>query len=99
MSRAQSYLIAYDIANPRRLLRVGRAMTKHAIRVQYSVFLGEFTRLQLLAVVDELHALIDRRVDDVRIYALPREPTFIWIGQSLWPSGVRLAGTGLPIAR
>ena len=35
------YLIGYDIANPKRLCRIHRAMKTHATPIQYSIFLLE----------------------------------------------------------
>ena len=34
----RNWLVAYDIASPRRLARVHRYLKRHAIPVQYSVF-------------------------------------------------------------
>ncbi|MFN3630333.1 MAG: CRISPR-associated endonuclease Cas2 [Casimicrobiaceae bacterium] len=64
------WLIAYDIADPRRLSRIGRLAQKHAIRLQYSVYLhlgsdAEFDRFWSL-----LAAEIDPVVDDVRAWRL-----------------------------
>ena len=35
------YLIGYDIADPKRLQRIYRRMTKYAPPIQYSIFLFE----------------------------------------------------------
>ena len=35
------YLIGYDIADPKRLQRIHRRMTKYATPIQYSIFLFE----------------------------------------------------------
>lgn len=42
------HLIAYDIANPKRLRKVIRTMESFGVRLQYSVFLCDLTRSELI---------------------------------------------------
>ena len=82
----QRYLIAYDIACPRRLGRVHRFLVKMAIPVQYSVFLawlGPQGRRDLIAY---LTTLIHPQQDDVRIYPLPANLTITTLGIQHFPS-------------
>lgn len=95
MSR-QPYLVAYDIADPRRLQRVARCVGRRGLRIQYSVFLAQLTPRQRKKLADELRRLIDPRVDDVRLYPLPARLEPVVYGRSHWPEGVRLLGGGLP---
>lgn len=96
MSRRQAYLIAYDIANPRRLQRVCRCVSRSGYRVQYSVFLAELTPRRLRALQAELRSLINHHLDDLRIYPLPKPLQATWLGVPTWPSGVQLIGGELP---
>ena len=89
---AAAYLIAYDIADPRRLGRVRRLLTGRALWVQYSVFVGRFSLREVGALVAELRERINRREDDVRIYRLPLFCRPVAIGASLWPEGLLLGG-------
>ena len=45
------FIIAYDIAHPRRLRRVARVMEKHAIRCQKSVFIAQTDIAGVAAIV------------------------------------------------
>jgi len=87
---SRAYLIAYDIADPKRLLRVHRFLVKHAMALQYSVFAGVFTPFQLTAAVTGLRDRIDAREDDVRIYPLPRRCYALTLGEQWAPEGVFL---------
>lgn len=69
------FLIAYDITNPRRLARVARRLRKHALRVQYSVFLHEGTRATLRQILDEAAAFIDRDRDRIQGWAIDARET------------------------
>ncbi|MCS6864258.1 MAG: CRISPR-associated endonuclease Cas2 [Gemmataceae bacterium] len=62
------YLIAYDIAHPRRLRRVARRLERHALRCQKSVFWYTGTLQSLHALLDELAALIDPDADVVQAW-------------------------------
>lgn len=96
MNRRQRYLIAYDIADPRRLQRVAHTVERIGIRLQYSLFLAQLTPRQRQKLLDELRQLIDPKADDLRFYPLPARSALIWLGKGHWPEGVQLLGTALP---
>jgi CRISPR-associated protein Cas2 len=90
----RAFVIGYDIADPRRLQRVHRAMCKHASPLEYSVFLlvgSEAYRQSCLAAVADL---IDPDADDVRCYPLPARGLQTRIGRASLPEGIQW--TGLP---
>ena len=84
------YLIAYDIADPRRLCRVHRYLKAWAIPVQYSVFTAVLRQAQVEMLVAGIEEIIDAGEDDVRIYPLPRVPEATVIGQSYLPEGIHV---------
>ncbi len=85
--RAGQWLVAYDIACPRRLARVHRLMTAWGLPAQYSVFLLVATREAVGALVGELAPLVHPRQDDVRIFRL--EPGWMRsLGAPTLPRGV-----------
>lgn len=67
------YVIAYDIASPRRLRRVARVLERHAIRTQKSVFLYVGNDASLKILLDELGALINIREDTIQAWRLGAE--------------------------
>jgi CRISPR-associated protein Cas2 len=67
----KTWLLGYDIGQPRRLGRVYRRVKKKALRLQYSVYTLELGSSNLLQFLDELGELIDEQVDDIRVYHLP----------------------------
>ncbi len=95
MNRPAAWLVAYDIADPRRLRRVHRAMREHGVPLQYSVFLVEKTPAQVQHLRDELEECIHPRWDDIRIYRLPRRPSLETLGRKALPAGVDLIDSSL----
>ena len=92
----QTFVIGYDIANPRRLQRVHREMCKHATPLEYSVFLlvgDERAKDRCLAQMAEL---IHEGEDDVRCYPLPIRGFQGRVGRASLPAGIQW--TGLPAA-
>lgn len=89
-------LIAYDIANPRRLVRLHRGLKRFAFSIQYSVFHGEFSEPVLAEVVQLIERVIDPKQDDVRIYLLPREGWARALGRPGLPEGVFCTDLPLP---
>ena len=64
------YLVAYDIAHPRRLQRVARHLERRAVRCQKSVFLFEGEPRQATALLDELVPLMNVDEDCVQLWRL-----------------------------
>lgn len=89
-------LIAYDVANPRRLVRLHRALKRYAVPIQYSVFHAELSRAALAEVSALIESIIDPRQDDVRIYLLPRDGWARSLGRRSTPSGVFYTALPLP---
>ncbi|MBN2886465.1 MAG: CRISPR-associated endonuclease Cas2 [Chromatiaceae bacterium] len=73
------YLLAYDIADPRRLRRIHRAVRAEGVAVQRSVFLVHGTLNALNRLLDHLETLMDPRLDDLRAYPVD-EPAALWLG-------------------
>lgn len=65
-----AYLIAYDIANPKRLRRAGRLLGRRAIRVQKSVYRFHGDRAALRRLVEEVRAILDERHDVLAAWRL-----------------------------
>lgn len=85
------YLISYDIADPRRLQRVHHFLKRHAIPVQYSVFLTHLSERRLLSLLSELARRIDPRFDDVRAYPVSAQSEAVTLGRQYLPDGLLLA--------
>ena len=59
------YLIAYDVAEPRRLRRICSIMESYGERLQYSVFLCDLSVPERLALDDKITGVMDRAEDSV----------------------------------
>jgi CRISPR-associated protein Cas2 len=94
LNQIRNWLIAYDIANPRRLRRVHRALCEHAVPVQYSVFATRCSPARIGAVRAALAALINKREDDVRFYPVPEHANPFVYGRRALPEGLRLLAGG-----
>lgn len=79
------WLVAYDIADRRRLGRVFRLLKKHGVPVQYSLFAVPASAAQMGALVVQIAQLIDPREDDVRAYCLPASGACVTLGAALLP--------------
>ena len=60
-----SYLVCYDISDPKRLRRVASACEDFGYRRQYSVFLCRLSATDVVRLRNRLHGLIDLREDQV----------------------------------
>jgi CRISPR-associated protein Cas2 len=87
-----NWLVSYDIADPRRLMRVHRALKKEGTPMQYSVFWVQASRARMGAIMAQLATLIDERADDVRAYPIPQEAWSVSLGNSMLPAGILIGG-------
>jgi CRISPR-associated protein Cas2 len=85
---AAAWLVCYDIAEPRRLARVGRAAREFSVPLQYSVLWARLDGVGLAAAMGEIATRIDPRCDDVRLYPLPENVQITGLGRDLVPLGV-----------
>ena len=60
-----TYLVAYDIADPKRLRKVAKTCEDFGLRRQYSVFLCRVSSLSLVKFKSRLYDLIDLQEDQV----------------------------------
>ncbi len=81
VNRKRAWIVAYDIADPRRLQQVHAYMVKHAYALQYSVFLALSTERELDRLLAGLEQQISRKHDDVRAYPLPEDAEPVCLGQ------------------
>ncbi len=86
------YLLAYDIADPKRLVRVHRRVRQWGVPLQYSVFVVYTSSVGLGVLLVQLEAIIDRKRDDIRIYPLPRRLEMTHYGRQVLPEGVEIVG-------
>jgi CRISPR-associated protein Cas2 len=61
----ESWLVCYDISDPKRLRRVATACEDYGTRYQFSVFLCRLSRTQFERLRSRLYELIDGEADQV----------------------------------
>jgi CRISPR-associated protein Cas2 len=60
-----SFLVAYDIADPKRLRKVARTCEDFGLRRQYSVFFCRLSAIDLVRLRSRLYDVIDLEKDQV----------------------------------
>lgn len=91
LNEQRTWLIAYDIAQPRRLGRVHRYVKSVAMPAQYSLYVANETAQGIRRIHGEMAQLINHREDDVRIYLLPKRTQVRHYGRRTLPEGLMLA--------
>lgn len=90
LSAARPWLIAYDIRDTARLVKVHRVIANSAMQVQYSVYLFDGNAGALRRLLDVAAREMDLREDDLRAYPVPRTSTLFMLGRGGTPSGVHV---------
>lgn len=77
------HLIAYDIADPGRLRRVCKIMEEYGERTQYSVFLCDLSRTELVHARAKVEGVMELAEDSVLIIDLgpPERTAITFIGR------------------
>ncbi|WP_457676814.1 CRISPR-associated endonuclease Cas2 [Thiolapillus sp.] len=65
------FLISYDISDTRRLRKIHKVVSSHAIRVQYSLYLFHGNRHEMQTLVEQIQRISDHQEDDIRTYRIP----------------------------
>jgi CRISPR-associated protein Cas2 len=94
LNETRTWLIAYDIADPRRLARVHRYLKSLAVPAQYSLWVATETARGVAGIRNRLAELIHPREDDVRIYQLPARTRIVHYGRRALPEGLLLVQAG-----
>jgi CRISPR-associated protein Cas2 len=68
----ETWIIAYDIANPKRLRKVARACEDFGLRKQFSVFFCRLSPVDLVRLRSRLYDVIDLDRDQVLFIPLCR---------------------------
>lgn len=63
----RSYVIAYDIFEPKRLRRVYLTMRGFGEALQYSVFICELSPAEKMILIGKLDEIIDHKIDRILI--------------------------------
>ncbi|HEY3443118.1 MAG TPA: CRISPR-associated endonuclease Cas2 [Paludibaculum sp.] len=90
LSEERAWLVAYDITESRRLVRVHRLLKQHALAVQYSVFAALRSERQIENVMARVRREIEETEDDVRVYPLPALCETHVFGPGAFPRGIEL---------
>lgn len=100
LNQTRNWIIAYDIADRRRLQRVHRFLCAHAVPVQYSVFAARTSPMKLGVIRAGLAAIVDEGDDDVRFYPVPEPAHLTVYGKKAFPEGLSVidGGSALPLA-
>ncbi|GAA1843803.1 hypothetical protein GCM10009836_23950 [Pseudonocardia ailaonensis] len=77
------FLIAYDIADPKRLRRVCKTMEEYGERLQYSVFICDLSRSELVHARQQFESEMNMGQDSVVIVDLGdvTSARFTFVGQ------------------
>lgn len=81
MSQNKTFLIAYDIADHKRLRQVFRIVSDYATPVQFSVFEASLNARELQTLMQALAKVINEQSDSVRCYQLLPDALCVELGQ------------------
>lgn len=70
MASRKRYLVAYDIREDKRLRRVHKTMKGYGWSLQYSVFICDLDRIELLSMRSDLGNIIHHGLDSIAIVDL-----------------------------
>lgn len=87
--RLAHVVVSYDITDDGRRSRLAKTLAAYLGRVQFSVFEGEVADTDLPRLLEQAVALLDLRVDSLRVYHLCKacvgRSTFFGVAPT-WPS-------------
>ena len=67
----KDFLICYDIADEKRLGKIGKLVEKSAMRIQRSVYFYEqVSKEELTVLIEKVMEVFDQEADDLRVYVI-----------------------------
>lgn len=87
---SKTWLVCYDIREPRRLRRAHRILRKAGATVQYSAFSVSASDEQLEPLLQRLRRVIAEDADDLRAYHLPERCRVWTLGAQDLPDDVEV---------
>ena len=67
----KNFLICYDIADEKRVGKIGKLVEKYAMRIQRSVYFYEqVSREELTELLEKVLLILDEEADDLRVYTI-----------------------------
>lgn len=93
----KNHIVAYDISEPKRLIKVNKLLKTYGLSLQYSVFLVPLNRSLLERLMSDLSEIINHKEDDIRIYPLPTKAAIILLGKQQLPEGIFINQLNLEI--
>jgi len=64
------YFVSYDIANPKRLVKISKTLENFGLRVQFSFFECEMEKQMMESLKEKLLEVLNSKEDSLRIYPL-----------------------------
>ncbi len=69
--RRYDFIIAYDIADAKRLKKIAKLIEKDALRIQYSIyFYHDSTQEEVTKLLEKVSKIYDEKKDDIRVYKI-----------------------------
>ncbi len=63
------FIIAYDIADAKRLKKIAKLIEKNAMRIQYSLYIFyDATQEEIVKLLEKVTKIHDQKYDDIRVY-------------------------------
>ena len=67
----EDFLICYDIADKKRVGKIGKLVERNALRIQRSVYFYEqVSKEELTFLIEKILILLDKETDDFRVYTI-----------------------------
>ena len=87
----KTWLVAYDICEPKRLRRVHQILRKTGLAAQYSAFTVEADDAEMKTLLETIEGKLNPTEDDLRAYHLPVSCPVWRLGSQTWPDGITMA--------
>jgi len=73
MKTKKDFILCYDIADEKRLSKIGKRAEKRAFRIQKSIYIFyDTSKEELVKVIDDIMKIFNEKEDDLRIYTIKK---------------------------